>query len=424
MIRKALILSSFLVLLAAESVYFVRASVAALFRLDAQRAFFRNDHPAAWSLNQRALAWGGNPDAIETDLIELINFGLDQSEAGVKVDLPLPPEQLIPLARKLSLRRIHETPYRAYCWSLASDVSMREAGLKRRATVFDLTSLSEDPIENLIPEERNAIAELKAASSLEPVNFIYHDLLMDLYTGFGAMQEAAASCRRAVGAFPYLDSHRYLWRHDLPPEMLEAAIGGFDDALLHRSLVSRATILVEAGRLLAWHGQDDRAERYFARCLELSPRSFDALIETAMIRLRRKDNLGALDFLKLAAQAFPEDPSSDYYSGVTYMNMGQTESAIRAFESSREKGFGDMRILHGLGAALEADGQIQEAERQFAAAANLNPEVSEGWSALLDFQLRHRNIRAAQEACSRLARLNGGKGISNSACESLERELR
>src|SRR5262245_18761702 len=101
----------------AESVYFGRASMAGLLLVRGQRAFFRNDHRAAWSLYHRALAWGGNPDTIETDLIELINFALDQSEAGAKVDLPLPPEQSIPLARELTLRRLREMPFRAYNWS-------------------------------------------------------------------------------------------------------------------------------------------------------------------------------------------------------------------------------------------------------------------------------------------------------------------
>ena len=80
-------------------------------------------------------------------------------------------------------------------------------------------------------------------------------------------------------------------------------------------------------------------------------------------------------------------------------------------------------FFHALGAALEARGQVKEAERQFVAAANLNPNVAEAWSVLLEFHIRHRNLRGAQEACSRLSRLNGGKGVTNNACDSLEKTL-
>jgi len=423
-IKKTLIVSSFLVLLVAESIYFGRDSMAGLLRVRAQRAFFRNDHRAAWSLYHRALAWGGNPDTIETDLIELITFGLDQSEAGVKIVPPLPPEQALPLARKLSLRRLREKPFRAYNWSLASDVSMHEAGRRRRATVLDLTTLSDDPLENVLPEERKAIAELEAASSLEPVNFIYHDLLMDLYTEFGAMEKASASCRRSVASFPYLDSHRYLWKPDLAPELLEAAIGGFEDALREESLVPRAIIFLEAGRLLSAHGQDARAEPYLLRAIEESPHSYDPYMEIAGIRLRRKDPAHALEALQHASAIRPEDPWPDYYSGVAHMDLGQLDLAIVAFQAAREKApDGEVTIFHALGAALEARGQVKEAERQFVAAANLNPNVAEAWSVLLEFHLRHRNLRGAQEDCSRLSRLNGGKGVTNNACDSLEKTL-
>jgi len=88
-----------------------------------------------------------------------------------KIDLPLPPGESIPLAHRLIARRIRETPYKAYSWSLASDVFMHEAWQRRHTTVLDLTHLSEDPLENLLPEERDAIGALETANAPGTVEF-------------------------------------------------------------------------------------------------------------------------------------------------------------------------------------------------------------------------------------------------------------
>ena|SRR2546426_3198030 len=423
MIKKTLVLCCFLVLLGAESVYFARGCVGGLLRLGAERAFFRNDHRAAWTLYHKALAWGGNRETLETDLVELILFGLDQLEAGVKIDLPLPPEESIPLAHELIAGRLRETPHRAYCWSLSSDVYLHEAHQRRRTTVLDLTTFSENPEENLMPEEKQALESLENAARLEPLNYIYQDLLVDMYRDFGEPNEAAEACRRAVRAFPELNSHTYLFRADLSADILEAAVAGFEDALREDSLVPRVAILCEAGKLLAWHGQDARAEGYFLKALETDPNHYDTLLQIGMVRVRRKDYGRAVEALRRASVLLPEDPSADYYAGVAHMESGQTDLAVADFQQSLERQPGEIKFFHALGAALETGGRFKEAERQFAAAANLHPETAEAWSALLGFQLRHQNFRAAEEACSRLSKLNGGKGVSNDACASLERNL-
>ena len=41
----------------------------------------------------------------------------------------------------------------------------------------------------------DAIGALETATRLEPSNYVYYDLLMDMYTEFGAEEKAAESCR-------------------------------------------------------------------------------------------------------------------------------------------------------------------------------------------------------------------------------------
>ena len=424
MARKSLILTGFLILLAAESVYFARASVAGLIRLEGRRAFFRNDHRAAWDLYQKAIRWGGDREVLEVDEVELILFGLDQSAAGIKIDLPFPPEQSIPLAHELIARRISETPRRAYYWSLASDIYAHEALRELRNSLIDISTLTEEFLQILLPKDRLSIAALRIASSLNPLNYTYQGFLVDKYLSLGRTATAATYCRQSVAAYPNLDSHRYLMSLDLAPEMLEAAVLGFEDALAVPSMVPRRAILYDAGRLMSRHGQEQRAGEYLRRVLEEDPDHFDALMEFGLARHRLGENKEAIDLFQRASRVRPSEPWPHYYSGVSRQLLGDLEGAARDFQQAREKGSGELKIFHAFGAALEAAGRMREAERQFAAAANLHPRAAEAWSALLAFQLRHNNVRAAEEVCAKLSSLRSPGGVSLEQCASLGRPTR
>jgi len=181
MVRKVLIVMCFTALLAMESAYFARACAAGIQRIRGERAFFSNRHEQAWNRYRKALNLGGDRETLETDQIELLLFGLDQGWGGVRVRTALPPEQAVREVLNLAARRIAETPFKAYVWSLASDGYFHEARLKRQSTPLDLSSLSEDPMSVLLPEELLGLAALETASGLEPNNSIYHDLLANLW---------------------------------------------------------------------------------------------------------------------------------------------------------------------------------------------------------------------------------------------------
>jgi len=67
-------------------------------------------------------------------------------------------------------------------------------------------------------------------------------------------------------------------------------------------------------------------------------------------------------------------------------------------------------------------GRIQEAERQFLAAANLNQGEALAWSALLAFYARHPERKGAAEACAKLLSLGPADGAVKEQCTALERE--
>src|SRR3989442_15138610 len=181
MVRKVGLLLCCAVLLGSESVYFARLTAAGIFRLRGERAFFRNAHERSWDSYRRALALGGDRDRLETDQAELLLFGLDQGAMGARVRPALPQEEAVRAASQLVASRITETPYRAHHWSLASDVYFHAARLRRHETPLDLSSLTDNPLDILLPEERLGLAALETASRLEPSNYIYHDLLVEKF---------------------------------------------------------------------------------------------------------------------------------------------------------------------------------------------------------------------------------------------------
>ena len=418
-LRKLTLVLCFVVLVAAESCYFGGKFVGALLHLHGQHAFYEGHHKGSYAAYRAALAWGGDRGQIETDMVETLLFGLDQLEAGLKVELPLPPEACVEVARRLIADRIRETPYRAFTWSLASDIYEAKSKQRLRSSPIDLATLSEDPLENLLTEDWLSVSALQMAARLESTNYLYDDLLAEKFIGIGGYSEAAQFARQAVAAFPLLEAHAYLLRSDLAPEILEAAVRGFDDAQERESMVPMASIASEAGRLLAWHDQNQRAEPYLRRAVALAPDLYDAQAELGILAYARQDYPEALSHLRAASDILPDSPTPAYFRGLSHLAMGAVQEAIDDLREAREKGPGDLRLYHALGEALEQSGRYTEAERQFVAGTSLRPDDSGAWEALLAFYVRRHDTSAAYAACARLFEINPRESAYREQCASL-----
>src|SRR2546426_5277341 len=368
--RGAVILAVFVVGLAADTAHFGAGCVAEIFWLRGERAMFRNDLPGAWASYERALSWGGNPGRVETDMAEVLVMGMDQLAGGFHPRLPLPSDAGLDVAFSLVGRRISAEPFNAYHWSQASDLFMHAAERQRRAEVLDLSRLSENPMDNLLPEERLGLATLEIATGLEPSNYLYYDLLAQLYMDFGSPENAAPYCRRSVAALPDTREHSYLDRRDLPAVILEAAVQGFEDAGTRPSMISKAFALGEAGRVLSWHHDDRRAVTFLRRAIEADPDYPDIQMQLADASYRLKDYETAIVHASRAARLSPQAPWPHYTGGMAYLALGRLDPAIVEFQQARELDPHDVRSFLNLGEALESAGRVKEAERQFVAAAN------------------------------------------------------
>lgn len=418
-IQKILLLTCFTVLMLAESAYFAGQTAAGILRLRGERAFFRNQHERAWNSYDRAMALGGDRETLETDQIELLLFGLDQVWAGVRVRTALPSEKAVSRALQLVARRVAETPFKAYVWSLASDTYFHGARLRRQNTTLDLSSLSEDPMAVLLPEDRLGLAALETASRLEPDNYIYHDLLAEKFMDLGDIDTAAIYCRRSVAAYPVLGDHRYLTVPDLAPELLDAAILGFQDSRRQESMITPGTIESEAGVLLWRNGQARRAIDYLRRAVALSPDLYEAQYYLGVASYESGDHQAALRHLQEATRCLPESPSPHVHMAFAQTALGSLQGAIDEFRRAREKDPQDIRFFHFLGEALEKSGQVKEAERQFVAAAKINPKSTVAWAALLGFYTRHREVRPLADVCSNLELLAPDETAYREQCAAL-----
>jgi tetratricopeptide (TPR) repeat protein len=408
--------------LVAESVYFGYRTMAAVARMDGERAYFSGDHTAAWKGYERSSRLGGPPEALALDRAELLLNGLDMQNLGVKVTLPLPPEQVLPVAEGLVRRLLGASPFRAYYWSLAADLYLNEAQAHRRSTPLDLSTLSEDPRENLRPEEILAVAALEEAVRREPHNYIYEDILAEQLLQWNLPDLAAPHVRRGVALYPLLNSHIHLSRPRLDPAIVEAAVQGFDDAFAAASMIASDTIECDAGKFLLGQGRHAEAVAFLERALAINPKSADALGQIGIAEELNDDHAQAIGHLERAVKELPDSPYLWYYLGQAKLKTGDHAGGREGLRRARETDPKNVQLFHAYADLLEADGALKDAERQFQAAANTNPSQNAAWRALLGFYQRHPDLRrtGTRQVCARLAGLKSARDVHEEWCKAPE----
>lgn len=414
MTRKVL-LGLLTLVFAAQSVWFANRMRAGFLEVGAQRAWLRNDLVGAWERVGEARRLGAPAARLERRRIEILVAGFNQRDVGVKIPLPLADGAAEAEARRLVGRRLREAPYLAHLWSLAAELAFHDARVRRRGSPIDLSSLSEDPMENLLPFDRIGLAALEKAASLEPDNYLYHDLLAEQLLEFGSEAHAAPECRRAVASFPRLTAHHYLDRTDLPGPVVQAALDGFQDALLSVSLVARVEILRDAARLLSRHGRDEEAVRFLELASRLDPGYYDAANDLAGAHMRLGQWQEAEKDLEMAIPLLPDYAPHYVLLARVKRRLGDAEGAIEAYRRARLLGATDTRVFVEQGEVLESLQRGPEARRQFLAAVNLNPTDDAAWTGLLGYARRNDDRAEARRACDHLMR-------SRDAPESVRRD--
>lgn len=419
MMRKGIVLAVLAGLLLGESLYFYRQCLAGFERLLGERAFYRNDLAGAWARYHRGVDLGGPEGLLERDQIEVLLFALDTREVGGKGNVPLDDAAALAEIRRLNARAIRRAPYRALHWSVASDIFFREGRLARRSVPLDIGAVSEEPLQNLTPEDWWGIAALEKASALEPNNYLFDDLITEQLLAYGAVDEAARASRRAVEAYPRLAGHAHLSRTDLPQVVLDATVEGFEAVLNKVTLIAAASIEIDTGRLLVLHGEEKRAIPFLERAVAGAPDSYDAQVELALALLRDNRAREAVPHFEKASLRLPEEPSTYYFLGEAQIQIGERAAAIKSLQKARILGRGAVKYFQALGNALESEGRTVEAERQFTAAAYQNPTDGFAWSELAAFHLRQGNREAAARDCEKLLPLVSTDDRAREQCAAI-----
>lgn len=414
-----------LVSLAAVSAFFGTRCLGALAHLSGQHAYRAGQYERAWSDYQRARRLSGDSEDLDLDQVETLIHGLEVSEAGFKVKPALPSPEGSTQARALLLRILERAPYRAYFWSLAGDLYFDAARERRRSTALDLSALSDDPLKNLLPEEGLGFAAYQAAASREPTNYVYQELQTEEYLSHAALAPAAAHVRLGLADYPVLDSHAYLGANEIAPEVVDAAIAGFADALRSTSMVAGDSILLDMGRLLMRVNRPREALPYFKMARDRNPHLADEPFEAGTAEFWLGDYQAAAESLETAVRELPEQPWAHFYLGRALLSLHRDEEGIESMRRARQLDPTQVQFFHELGSALEQRGSTKEAERQYQAAANLNPTSVAAWSELLEFYGRHPDRPSAiRQVCDRLTRSKLAPSIYSERCDRLLRGVR
>jgi tetratricopeptide (TPR) repeat protein len=387
------------------SVFFLRMFLAAEAELEGRRAFLDNDTVGALRHYDACLRWGGPRRRIQVREVEALLLRLGQIDLGVKGALPQSPEEMSRRAGSLVDALLRDSPRRAYFWSLYAGLAQRAGREARKQSVLDLSRISENPLENLGPDDWTAIGALRTATSLEPNNAGYQDLLAEAFLDAGAEEAALPYVRGAIRGLPVYAAHQFLDRAPIPDALLDAAMQGYDDALREGSLIGTTQVRCDAAEFLLRSGQAARALAYVEAALQASPHAPLTRYLMGQVKFQMADYRGAVPHLEAAARGYADSAAPQYFLGRAHEELGELEQAVAAYRAMRQLEPQELRGFYALGAALEKLGRLDEAERQYVAATSYHPSEPATWVALIEYRRRHEDRSGERQACDRLLTL-------------------
>jgi tetratricopeptide (TPR) repeat protein len=387
------------------SVFFLRMFVSAIEDLEGRRSFLANDTLGALRHYDRALRWGAPPHRTRMRQAETLTLRLNQADLGVKGGMPGAADETVRLTRALLQDLLREAPRQASLWSLYADLAQRDAREARRHTVLDLSKLSENPLENLGPDDWRGLGALQVAASIEPDNYLYQDLLAEAFEDAGAEEGSLPHVRRALRNLPEYAAHHVLDRFPIPDAVRDAAVDGYDDALREGSLIGTLVVQCDVGEFLLRERQFRRALPYLEAALRSAPKAPLPHYLMGEVQYQLGEYRDAVPHLEVAARGFPDLAYPQFLLGSSLEEIGELEGAVAAYREVRIAEPGGLRGFFALGAVLEKLGRTEEATRQFVAATSYHPDDPSAWVTLIEYHRRHQDLEGIRRACERLLAL-------------------
>lgn len=312
-------------------------------------------------------------------------------------------------------------------WSYTGISSLAQALRKARLTrgAVDLSLLSGDPLESLLPEDRLCEAALVKAVQIEPRNYYYRDFLGEFYLMRGFEERALAHFREAVRLQPVLDRHFYLARlASISPAVLAAVEDGIRDALesgkssvppydIHRFM---ADVYLRMGRL-----PEARASLEEAARVSSAPQT--ALLRIGHILAQQGDDEGALESYRRAAESAPGYHRAWLNVGLTLSRLGRHDEAIAAAVRARGLNPTDYRTSSTLARVLETAGRLDEAAAVLEQVQRIDPDREQAQLQLIRIYERMGKLSQAVRVARRLAAKHPEEPMFQEQLEQLERAM-
>lgn len=223
-------------------------------------------------------------------------------------------------------------------------------------------------------EGRDDTAELllRRAVGLEGSKAVYHYTLGGLCHRDGRLEEAEAHLKRAVALDPddatYFDFLGWIY---LDLGQLERAAAAFQEAL--ERIPGMGSALSGMGSVLFAEGHVEESLHLLEQAVEDAPDNLVARLQLGWCRFHVGDERAEEDFLQVLHGQAPElrEPAC-FGLGRCYLRRGSLELAVEYLERSVQD---DWPAAHRLLAeALFQSGRLEEAEKGFARALELDPE--------------------------------------------------
>ena len=240
---------------------------------------------------------------------------------------------------------------------------------------------------------------------VEPTDAEGWSLLSQIYMLDKKDAEAERTLSKAISINAELPSvhrnqARLLLKRSKPTEALERAKSGYD-----RSVEDPESWLVLAACLGA-NQRDQQALALVERALQARPNNAEALANRALIRLRAKDNIGAISDAQMAVSLKPHLSQIWGLLGALHYQSKSLPSAIEALKRAHELDPLNVNYMVDLGEFLRQDQRIEESIAILEEATEKAPENATAWINLGTALQQDNKIENAQAAYKKALAIN------------------
>ena len=240
---------------------------------------------------------------------------------------------------------------------------------------------------------------------VEPTDAEGWSLLSQIYMLDKKDAEAERALSKAISINAELPSvhrnqARLLLKRSKPTEALERAKSGYD-----RSLEDPESWLVLAACLGA-NQKDHEALKLVERALQAKPNNAEALTNRALIRLRAKDIIGAINDAQMAVSLKPHLSQIWGLLGSLHHQSKNLPDAIEAIKKAHELDPLNVNYMIDLGEFLRQDEKVSEAIDLLEGAIKLAPQNASAWTNLGAAYQQATRIDPAKEAYAKALVIN------------------